>query len=485
MLDRTDFASWQQRIRLYCRGKDNGVNILKSIDEGSKLINDMRNIKMAMPKLQLNSKFVNNMLPEWGRFVTAVKLNRELRESNYDQLNQATVQDGRVVVQNVKGRPNRGQGMNPWGGNAARYEEAQNRVGNVNQGQARPALDAEQLAFPAGGPDNAFDDDVDEQPDSDILSEVRDHDQYLDDTCTYQEEHMMHDSVQLDHVVDLHADHTSISNMIPYDHYYLGRSYGIFFNKFYPPSHNERVEKANVVEMLWDLNNNEFKKWLASNFENYMMMDHITMNALWKFWSMNNDQEGITFRRIDGEVNNKREPCNDRIEISENESKVAEIFRIETNVFDYESPVCKAFDEFNYLFKINPDVLTKDIPGFKTYEKYKNDWIYEWNDKIPWVSEKPWVPDGTWKEANPVKHYCKPFNYKNGCSEWLTCSWKDDGRCNRGNFLGQYLIGNQIDYQDYEWYEALVDCELKDKAQRNKAELEKSIDHDRESSDDV
>nr|GEY89844.1 hypothetical protein [Tanacetum cinerariifolium] len=30
----TDFASWQQRIRLYCRGKDNGVNILKSIDEG-------------------------------------------------------------------------------------------------------------------------------------------------------------------------------------------------------------------------------------------------------------------------------------------------------------------------------------------------------------------------------------------------------------------------------------------------------------------
>nr|GFB21713.1 integrase, catalytic region, zinc finger, CCHC-type, peptidase aspartic, catalytic [Tanacetum cinerariifolium] len=34
MLDRTDFASWQQH-RLYCRGKKNGVNILKSIDEGS------------------------------------------------------------------------------------------------------------------------------------------------------------------------------------------------------------------------------------------------------------------------------------------------------------------------------------------------------------------------------------------------------------------------------------------------------------------
>nr|GFD04340.1 hypothetical protein [Tanacetum cinerariifolium] len=55
--------------------------------------------------------------------------------------------------------------------------------------------------------------------DSDILSEVRDYDQYLDNTCAYQEEHVMHDSVQLDHVVDLHADHTSISNMIPYDQY--------------------------------------------------------------------------------------------------------------------------------------------------------------------------------------------------------------------------------------------------------------------------
>ncbi|GJT96734.1 hypothetical protein Tco_1092252 [Tanacetum coccineum] len=52
----------------------------------SKLINDMRNIKMTMYIMQLNSKFVKYMLPEWGRFVTAVKLNRDLRDSNYDQL---------------------------------------------------------------------------------------------------------------------------------------------------------------------------------------------------------------------------------------------------------------------------------------------------------------------------------------------------------------------------------------------------------------
>nr|GFA51972.1 retrovirus-related Pol polyprotein from transposon TNT 1-94 [Tanacetum cinerariifolium] len=40
MLDRTDFASWQ--IRLYCRGNDNGVNILKSIDEGPYILGTFR-----------------------------------------------------------------------------------------------------------------------------------------------------------------------------------------------------------------------------------------------------------------------------------------------------------------------------------------------------------------------------------------------------------------------------------------------------------
>nr|GEW68675.1 integrase, catalytic region, zinc finger, CCHC-type, peptidase aspartic, catalytic [Tanacetum cinerariifolium] len=44
MLDRIDFASWQQRIQLYCRGKENGVNILKSIDEGPFKMGTLREI---------------------------------------------------------------------------------------------------------------------------------------------------------------------------------------------------------------------------------------------------------------------------------------------------------------------------------------------------------------------------------------------------------------------------------------------------------
>ncbi|GKG31616.1 hypothetical protein Tco_0426566, partial [Tanacetum coccineum] len=50
------------------------------------LVNDMRNIRMTMPNIQLNFKFVNNMSPEWDRFVTVVKLNKGLKETNHEQL---------------------------------------------------------------------------------------------------------------------------------------------------------------------------------------------------------------------------------------------------------------------------------------------------------------------------------------------------------------------------------------------------------------
>ncbi|GJR49830.1 hypothetical protein Tco_1400351 [Tanacetum coccineum] len=51
-----------------------------------KLFNDMRNIRMTMPNIQLNSKFVNNMSPEWDRFVTTIKINKGLKETNHEQL---------------------------------------------------------------------------------------------------------------------------------------------------------------------------------------------------------------------------------------------------------------------------------------------------------------------------------------------------------------------------------------------------------------
>ncbi|GJV94642.1 hypothetical protein Tco_1546219 [Tanacetum coccineum] len=170
-------------------------------------------------------------------------------------------------------------------------------------------------------------------------------------------------------------------------------------------------------------------------------------------------------------------------EFSNNEDEVAEVFRIDTNIFDFETPMCKTFKEFNYLLQIDPDLLTKDIEGFKTYDEYKDDWIYEWNKDIPWVDEKPWTDAGVWTEIAPVKHYCKPFNYKTGYSKWPTCSWKNDGYCNGGNLPGAYIVRNLLHYQDYEWYESLKDSELKEQALRNKAIMEGLISDDESSND--
>ncbi|GKC57519.1 hypothetical protein Tco_1085117 [Tanacetum coccineum] len=108
---------------------------------------------------------------------------------------------------------------------------------------------------------------------------------------------------------------------------------------------------------------------------------NLTKNALWIYWARGDDEVELSDKE-------SSDPDDENL-IDEDE--VAEIFRIETNVFDFETPTCRAFKEFNYLLQIDPDVLTKDIDGFKTYEEYKDDWIYEWNEDIPWVHEKPWT----------------------------------------------------------------------------------------------
>ncbi|GJT51473.1 hypothetical protein Tco_0977630 [Tanacetum coccineum] len=44
----------------------------------AKLINDMKMIPMSMSNMQINTKFVNHLQPEWSRFVTAAKQARDL-----------------------------------------------------------------------------------------------------------------------------------------------------------------------------------------------------------------------------------------------------------------------------------------------------------------------------------------------------------------------------------------------------------------------
>nr|GEU63440.1 hypothetical protein [Tanacetum cinerariifolium] len=89
--------------------------------------------------------------------------NNQLRTSSNTK-NQATVQDGRVVVQNVQGRQNKGQGNNVRETGAAGKRGDQNRVGNANLGQSRQI----KCYNCNGGQDNVVDEDVDELPVQDL-----------------------------------------------------------------------------------------------------------------------------------------------------------------------------------------------------------------------------------------------------------------------------------------------------------------------------
>nr|GEY21500.1 hypothetical protein [Tanacetum cinerariifolium] len=316
MLDGTDFASWQQRIRLYCRGKENGMNILKSIDEGpfqmgtfmetladgnegalhlgperARVYFDLspedkerynadiratnillkgctitlntsirtkeKPFTITMSGLSSTDNLIENLTNTLALLTLSYKIylsqtNNQLRTSSNTR-NQNTVQDGRVVVQNVQGRQNKGQGNNARGTDKMLLMQAQ---------ENKVVLDEEQLLFLVGGQDNtidedvdkpsvqdlelnvdnvfqanecdAFDYDVDEAPtahamfmenlssvdpvydaanlsyDLDILSEVHDHDNYQDAICEYHEVHKMHEDVQRNCVVDLDAEYIDV-----------------------------------------------------------------------------------------------------------------------------------------------------------------------------------------------------------------------------------------------------------------------------------
>ncbi|GJT47916.1 hypothetical protein Tco_0974073 [Tanacetum coccineum] len=50
------------------------------------LMNDMHTTRMTMQQVQVNTKFLNTLPPEWSKFVTDVKLARNLHTTSYDQL---------------------------------------------------------------------------------------------------------------------------------------------------------------------------------------------------------------------------------------------------------------------------------------------------------------------------------------------------------------------------------------------------------------
>ncbi|GJS89669.1 hypothetical protein Tco_0772305 [Tanacetum coccineum] len=225
MLEKIMYNSWQSRMKLYIRGKEHGKDLIDSILNGpfqygkvvvdgitrprtyeeltnkekiceecdiratNILINDINMIGISMQKLQVNTKFFNNLQPEWSKkhevhanevkmmrerfpdplallglglavpsflpdddliaslnkamafIITVISscyptTNNQLRTSSNPR-HHATIQDGRVIVQQVQGR------------------HSQSFAGNGTQSQATSTaaqesgivLDEEQLAF--------------------------------------------------------------------------------------------------------------------------------------------------------------------------------------------------------------------------------------------------------------------------------------------------------------------------------------------------
>ncbi|GJW16487.1 hypothetical protein Tco_0020620 [Tanacetum coccineum] len=147
---------------------------------------------------------------------------------------------------------------------------------------------------------------------------------------------------------------------------------------------------------------------------------------------------------------------------------VHKIFKIEGTLFDFETPLCEAFHEFNCLLKIDTDLFTYDIQNFKTYDEYKRELN---NDKAK-GTEKRWSENRV--PYHLCDHICEPYHFKNGGTKWPTCTSDIDGFCNGGELPGMVRVGSMTYFQDKRWYDELADGKLKDETLALKAKIEGS-----------
>nr|GEZ98622.1 hypothetical protein [Tanacetum cinerariifolium] len=126
-LEKDMYDSWKSRMELYMLNRPHGRMILESVEQGpliwpsvevegvtrlnkylelsaveaiqadcdvkatniilfSLLLNDMNMYNIKLEQFQVNTKFLNTLPSEWSKFVTDVKLVRDLHTTNVDQL---------------------------------------------------------------------------------------------------------------------------------------------------------------------------------------------------------------------------------------------------------------------------------------------------------------------------------------------------------------------------------------------------------------
>ncbi|GKB67616.1 hypothetical protein Tco_0929028 [Tanacetum coccineum] len=112
MLDKDLYDSWKSRMGLYMQNREHRRMILESVENADcdmtatniilqglpadiySLVNHHRVAKDLWERIQLlmqeqfqvNTKFLNSLSPKWSKFVTDVKLVKDLHTTNFDQL---------------------------------------------------------------------------------------------------------------------------------------------------------------------------------------------------------------------------------------------------------------------------------------------------------------------------------------------------------------------------------------------------------------
>ncbi|GJT66622.1 hypothetical protein Tco_1018102 [Tanacetum coccineum] len=120
MLEKGMYDSWETRIILYIRGKENSEMLKDSIDNGPYQF-----------KPEITIKDTDG--------VTKIRRPQRLEDLAGEDKTQATIQNGHVTVQNVQGRQSQGYAGNA-GNNQASGARVTNTVGNTGANQPRDKM---------------------------------------------------------------------------------------------------------------------------------------------------------------------------------------------------------------------------------------------------------------------------------------------------------------------------------------------------------
>nr|GEW82931.1 retrovirus-related Pol polyprotein from transposon TNT 1-94 [Tanacetum cinerariifolium] len=157
---------------------------------------------------------------------------------------------------------------------------------------------------------------------------------------------------------------------------------------------------------------------------------------------------------------------NDDIKEDDDPDDIDDIFKIEGNLFDFETPMCEAFNDFNHLLKINKDLFTFDIQETRTYEEY------ELNNHVTKDLKEPWLDNGMPYQL--CDHIREPYRFKNGTTKWPKCSLDINGFCNDGELPGMVRVGRMTYFQDHKSYDKLANEMLKEETLMHKTKIKES-----------